>query len=329
MNLYEYDKQFNIQSLCGVDEAGRGPLAGDVYAGAVILPEDCDIVGLDDSKKLSEKKRDALYEQIIEKAVAYSIGIATVQEIDEYNILNATFFAMNRAVEGLCVKPEFVLIDGDKNPIKDIPSRSVIKGDGMSASIAAASIIAKVSRDRYMQKLGEQYPEYQFHKHKGYGTKLHYEMLDENGISDIHRMSFLKKYLKAEKKPPTARQTGNDGEDEACRLLTKNGYTIIEKNFFSVYGEIDIIAEKGDFLAFVEVKTRNPNSLQSPAEAVSKSKQGKIIKTALMYYNSAKLDRQPRFDVIEVFLGNDKKIISEQTNHIENAFNTEGHNAYI
>ena len=186
-------RQAGYKIICGVDEAGRGPLAGPVCAAAVILPENHNIEGLNDSKKLTEKKREALYDVIKNEAVAYSIAMASEKEIDEINILQATYVAMRRAVAGLSVQPDFVLVDGNRDPILGIDTRTVIKGDALSASIAAASVLAKVTRDRYMLEISEKYPEYQFPKHKGYGTKLHYEMLEKYGISDIHRRSFLKK----------------------------------------------------------------------------------------------------------------------------------------
>ncbi len=195
---YEYEAKAQSQGfqlICGVDEAGRGPLAGPVYAAAVILPQGLVIDGLNDSKKLSEKKREQLYDKVIENAVAWSVGIATEQEIDEINILQATFLAMRRAVEGLEVKADYALIDGNRMPPLDINGETVIKGDALSMSIAAASIIAKVSRDRFMLTIDEKYPEYQFSKHKGYGTALHYEMLEKYGVSPVHRRSFLKKIL--------------------------------------------------------------------------------------------------------------------------------------
>ena len=179
--------------ICGVDEAGRGPLAGPVCAAAVILPDGLIIDGLNDSKKLTEKKREALYDVIKENAVAYSIAMADEKEIDEINILQATFLAMKRAVDGLDVKPDFVLVDGNRDPKLGIPTKTVIKGDALSASIAAASVLAKVTRDRFMLENSEKYPEYEFPKHKGYGTKLHYEMIEKYGISPVHRRSFLKK----------------------------------------------------------------------------------------------------------------------------------------
>ena len=179
--------------LCGVDEAGRGPLAGPVCAAAVILPRGLVIADLNDSKKLTEKKREALYDVIVEKALAYGIAFASVKEIEEQNILNATFLAMNRALAQLDPQPELALIDGNRNTGIQMPSRCVVKGDAKCADIAAASILAKVTRDRYMLEMAEQYPEYRFEQHKGYGTKLHYEVLREYGPSPIHRMSFLKK----------------------------------------------------------------------------------------------------------------------------------------
>lgn len=178
--------------VAGVDEAGRGPLAGDVYAACVILDENNLPEGLDDSKKLTQKKREALFDEIKEKAVCCSIGTASVNEIDEINILQATFLAMKRAVQGMKIKPSMLLIDGNQKPETDIPERTVVKGDAKSKSIAAASIIAKVARDRYMLELSKKYPEYAFEKHKGYGTKLHYEKIKQFGISEIHRKSFLK-----------------------------------------------------------------------------------------------------------------------------------------
>ncbi len=193
---FEFDADMRKRHgvICGIDEAGRGPLAGDVYAAAVILKDGVFIDGLNDSKKLSEKKREALYDEIIEKAESYCIAMATAAEIDEYNILGATFIAMKRACEGLGIKPDYALIDGNRTPDLDINCEAVIKGDSISASIAAASILAKVARDRYMKTLDEKYPEYQFCKHKGYGTKLHYEMLSQYGMCPEHRRSFFKKH---------------------------------------------------------------------------------------------------------------------------------------
>lgn len=198
MTLFEYDSAVrnDFPVICGIDEAGRGPLAGDVYAAAVIFDEGVFIDGLNDSKKLTEKKREQLFDEIISKAKAYCVATASVEEIEEINILQATFLAMKRAYEGLGIAADIALIDGNRLPNLDCEMKAVVKGDSLSASIAAASILAKVSRDRYMAELAEKYPEYRFDKHKGYGTKLHNELILEYGPCPAHRMSFLKKLLK-------------------------------------------------------------------------------------------------------------------------------------
>lgn len=183
------------KSVCGIDEAGRGPLAGPVYAAAVILPAGLEIPGLNDSKKLTEKKREELFDIITEKAVSYSIAFATAKEIDEINILQATFIAMRRAQEGLDIPADYALIDGNRMPPLAIDGETIIKGDAKSPSVAAASILAKVSRDRYMYELDKQLPQYCFAQHKGYGTKLHYECIEKHGISEHHRLTFLKKII--------------------------------------------------------------------------------------------------------------------------------------
>jgi len=196
MDLWELEKEIldsGVTALCGVDEAGRGPLAGPVCAAAVILPHGVELDGLNDSKKLSEKKRDRLYDRIIESAVDYGIAFASVEEIEELNILGATYLAMNRAIGKLKEVPELALIDGNRSAGISYPSRCVVHGDAICASIAAASILAKVTRDRYMYAQAEKYPQYGFEKHKGYGTKMHYDAIREYGISPIHRPSFLKK----------------------------------------------------------------------------------------------------------------------------------------
>lgn len=181
-----------FRRICGIDEAGRGPLAGPVFAAAVVLRPGTEIPGLNDSKKLTEKKREALFDVILELADDYCVASATEQEIDEKNILQATFLAMRRACDGLREAPDLALVDGNRKPGLPLTEETVVKGDAKSMSIAAASILAKVSRDRYMLRMAELFPEYQFEKHKGYGTKLHYEMLQKYGVSEIHRKSFLK-----------------------------------------------------------------------------------------------------------------------------------------
>lgn len=194
MFFYEnLQKQQGFQMICGVDEAGRGPLAGPVCAAAVILPEDVNVPGLNDSKKLSDKRRREIFPLIKEQAIAYCVAFSTEQEIDEINILQATFLAMQRAIDGLQVKADFALIDGNREKDFGLPVKTIVGGDGLSASIAAASILAKVTRDDYMLGLAEKYPQYGFDVHKGYGTKAHYEALAQFGPSEVHRMTFLKK----------------------------------------------------------------------------------------------------------------------------------------
>lgn len=200
MDWLQFEKQARdrgYSAVCGVDEAGRGPLAGPVYAAAVILPPNTLIEGVNDSKKLSEKKREALFDVIRETALSYCVACASVEEIDQFNILNATYLAMQRAVEGLSPTPDMVLVDGNRLPVLPMEAQAIVKGDSLSMSIAAASILAKVSRDRLMRQLSQQYPEYQLEKHKGYGTKLHIQLIQQYGPSAIHRKTFLKKILGA------------------------------------------------------------------------------------------------------------------------------------
>lgn len=323
MNLYAYDQKIPVRCLCGVDEAGRGPLAGPVFASAVILPLDDEIEGINDSKKIAEKKRERIFEEIISKAKAYSIASASVEEIDELNILQATFLAMRRAVQGLQIQPDCVLIDGNLNTDVGVYSQCVIKGDGLSANIAAASILSKVSRDRYMRKLAVQYPQYHLEKHKGYGTQLHRELLLKHGASPVHRKTFLRKIFNIQ--DTEAQKRGKLGEKVSRYYLRKQGYTILRKNYHSMYGEIDIIAEKEGIVAFVEVKTRSEQDVVKPREAVTKNKQRKIIQTALQFIQEVE-DKQPRFDVVEVWITKDEKFTIR---HIQNAFTTEGFDAFI
>lgn len=197
INLWKIEDELfekGYQFVCGVDEAGRGPLAGPVCAAAVILPPHLNIEGLNDSKKLTDKRRRELMPVIKEQAIAYGIGLASHQEIDRVNILQATFLAMERAIAQLEGKAEFALIDGNREKVFGLPVKTVVKGDSLSASIAAASILAKVTRDDLMEQLADTYPGYGFEVHKGYGTKAHYDALRELGPSPVHRMSFLKKF---------------------------------------------------------------------------------------------------------------------------------------
>ena len=197
INMWEIEQRYydqGIQLLCGVDEAGRGPLAGPVCAAAVILPPNVDIPGLNDSKKLSDKRRRELFPIIKEKAVAYGIAFADHEEIDEINILQATYLAMDRAISQLSISPEAAIIDGNRAKDFGIPVETVVHGDSRSANIAAASILAKVTRDDYMLQMAQEYPQYGFEIHKGYGTKAHYAALTQHGASPIHRVTFLKKF---------------------------------------------------------------------------------------------------------------------------------------
>ncbi len=317
-DLFQYDREIGVFPLCGVDEAGRGPLAGDVYAAAVILKPDAVIEGLNDSKKLSEKKREQLFNEICAKAEAYCIASASVEEIDRLNILQATFLAMRRAVEGLSVKPKLVLVDGNRNPELSVHSRLVVKGDATSACIAAASILAKVSRDRYMKKLAEEYPQYGFEKHKGYGSKLHYQMLDKHGISPVHRRTFLKKYVSGEESP--AQKRGRIGENAVCGWLKTEGCVIAARNYsVPPYGEIDIVAEKDGITAFVEVKARKQGAKVGGTAAVTPSKQKKLILAASQYADTHPCGRC-RFDVAEVDLTGGKTPRVTGLRYYPNAF---------
>ena len=328
MDLFSYDKTFDTPFLCGVDEAGRGPLAGDVYAAAVILKPDAVIEGLNDSKKLTEKKREALFDVICEQSVAYCIATASVEEIDTYNILNATFLAMKRAVEGLSVSPSYVLVDGNRMPPLLVPAECVVKGDATSASIAAASILAKVARDRYMKQLAADYPQYQFEKHKGYGTALHYECLDTFGVSPVHRKSFLKKYTPGEKSP--AAQRGEADEQAVGECLKKKGYTILETNFHAApYGEIDIVAQNCNVTAFVEVKSRKWSTKITPEASITPSKQKKIIKAAAVYVQSHPDCTFLRFDAASVYFSAGELKTPSKIVYLEQAFDGSGSDTYF
>ena len=352
--------------IAGVDEAGRGPLAGPVIASAVILPPNTTITGIDDSKKLSEQKREELYELIQNRALCVGVGEATPQEIDNLNIRNATHLAMKRALDALTPPPDKVLIDGNAVPESKFSEMAIIGGDRKSISIAAASIIAKVTRDRQMIKYDAEYPAYGFAKHKGYGSAEHLAALQEHGATPVHRHSFAgvpqstrafsedfnifadgiaeaKDLSQLEaighsiataatdlppeevetlrvqfrKKRATLNQPGNKGEALARTHLTQNGFTIIAQNYRAVGGEIDIIAQKADTLAFVEVKTANQDHFDAPQTWVTPQKQNQIIKVARAYLKShPKSTKAPRFDVVAINLTPHPP----QIRHIENAF---------
>ncbi len=327
-DMLQYEKYYEDMGhelIAGVDEAGRGPLAGPVCAAAVIFPKGLVLEGVNDSKKLTEKQRKKMFDKIKEKAVAYHIAWASVEEIESINILQASMLAMKRAVEGLSVTPDFVMVDGNRCPDMDTPSVAIVKGDALSQSIAAASILAKVSRDRLMAELSEKYPLYEFARHKGYGTKLHREKLLAYGPCEIHRPSFLKKLFSPEtKKPRTSRQIkGTRGERHALAHLLSKGYTLVEKNYHCPYGEVDIIVKNEEYLVFVEVKARQWNALTRPSEQVNKRKQKKLLQTAYCYMDEHPAGQLcPRMDIVEVVfdpLGRNAPHIE----HFEGAFGTD------
>ena len=342
MNLWYYENEMiasGYSTICGVDEAGRGPLAGPVYAAAVILPAGIEIPELGDSKKLSEKTRGKLYDEIQSNALSFGIASADHREIDELNILQATFLAMNRAVDKLEIKPDMALIDGNRDPGIRFRSRCIVGGDGKSASIAAASILAKVSRDRHMAVMASKYPDYFFEKHKGYGTKLHYEMLERFGPSEIHRVTFLKKWNEErEKREDTSalqdteqlkmpdygradmRKRGKWGESLALEYLKKKDYSLVAEGFRSRFGEIDLIVKDGEFIVFAEVKLRKSTRFAHAREYVGKEKQRKMKATANLWLASRKPKLQPRFDVIEIYAPEGEDTVSPEIIHIENAF---------
>lgn len=314
MNLAEYDKilRQDYPLLCGIDEAGRGPLAGDVFAAAVIFDEGVVIEGINDSKKLTPKKREKLYDEIIQKAKYWCVAQGSIEEIESINILQADMLAMQRAVDGLGVIPDMAIVDGNCVPQLPCKTEFVIKGDAQSQSIAAASILAKVARDKYMLELAKQYPEYRFEKHKGYGTKLHYQMIDEHGESPVHRHSFLRKYY--EKK--AAMEKGKLGEKCAAMYLERHGLEILERNWRIKGGEIDIIARKDNTIIFVEVKTREQGSLTSPEEAITKKKKQLLIRAAEQYMQD-KDGMNCRFDVACVITQGEKVV---ELKYYPNAF---------
>ena len=313
--LLEYEKACYEQGydlVAGIDEVGRGPLAGPVVAAAVLLPKNCRIEGVDDSKKLSAKKREALYDEILGKAVSFGIGVVSWERIDEINILQATYEAMREAIAQLNPVPRFLLADAVTIPGISIPQKGIIKGDAKSLSIGAASIVAKVYRDRLMEGYDELYPAYGFASNKGYGSAEHIAAIRVHGLCPIHRKSFVKNFI-----TPEDNQTkGAFGEELAVKEMRRRGYEILDRNYRSQGGEIDIIAKKDTYIIFTEVKYRAGRKKGEPGEAVDKRKQGHIIRTAQAYIVEKNLDGDFRFDVAEV-LEEDGKTYFRYT---ENAF---------
>ena len=324
MDLWTYERRCwaeGYDTLCGVDEAGAGPLAGPVYAAAVILPRELEIPGLNDSKKLTEKRRESLYQVITAQAGAWSVARVEAAEIDNTDILSARLRAMQAAIDGLSLKPAFALIDGNRDRGKSaaitVPHMLIVKGDGKSASIAAASILAKVSRDRYMAgELHTQYPQYGFARHKGYGTKLHYEMLEKYGPCPEHRMTFLKP---KSAKPTPRRQAGDRGEEAAERyLLSERDASILDRQWHCRYGEIDLVARERDgTVAFVEVKLRGESMVGLPREAVDFRKRERLRKTAAAWMAAHECAAPARFDVAEVYEERDG---GRRVEYLEDAF---------
>ncbi len=294
-----YEEQYGeCKFICGIDEAGRGPLAGPVVAAAVILPKDCEILYLNDSKKLTPAKREALFDEIMEKAVSVGVGMGSPARIDQINILQATYEAMREAVSKLEVTPDLLLNDAVTIPELMIPQVPIIKGDAKSVSIAAASIVAKVTRDRLMVQYDEILPEYGFAQHKGYGSREHIEALKRLGPSPIHRSTFIKNFSNH---MVNKRETGAFYERRAAEYLKKLGYEIAELNYRCRTGEIDIVAKDGNYMVFCEVKYRKDGQKGSPLEAVDTRKQQMIFRCAMHYVTERHLTGVPcRFDVIGI-----------------------------
>ncbi len=298
-NLLNYDRELTEASglaLAGMDEAGRGPLAGPVCAACVMLPLGNPIEGINDSKKVSEKRREALYERIRAEAMAVGVGLASREEIDRLNIRRATHLAMKRAYESMAGTPGVVLIDGLDAIQLTVPSRAVVRGDGTSYHVAAASIVAKVTRDRLLRGMEEQYPGYGFAKHKGYGTEEHLQALRLLGPCPEHRLSFLGNIL-----GPTRREKGRFGEDTAEKLLLAEGYEVLARNCRTEHGELDIVALDSGVLTFVEVKYRSDARHGLPREAVTRHKRQHLTLAAQEYMLASGRTGLPcRFDVVEL-----------------------------
>jgi len=307
-----------IRFIAGIDEAGRGPWAGPVVAGAVVLPEGCYISGLADSKTLSPKKREQFFKIIKEKAIFYSTGIIKSKEIDNLNILQATFKAMKRALEKLPTRPQFLLVDGNRRiPGIDIPQLALVKGDSLSLSIQAAGVLAKVTRDQIMHRLDKKFPSYGFSRHKGYGTREHEKKLKRFGPTALHRFSFSP--VEKTSRSFTKKQLGKWGEEKAVQFLEGNGYKILSQNVRTRLGEIDILAEDSETVVFIEVKTRASDRFGRGEESVSLLKQRRLIKLAFQIMKRRNLtNRDFRFDVLSLDRDRGKEW---RVKLIKNAFN--------
>lgn len=319
--------------VAGLDEAGRGPLAGPVVAAAVMLPRRFSLGGLDDSKRVDGPERERLAKAIARRAWGVGIGIASVYEIDALNVLEATRLAMGRALKSLKPSPDFLLLDALTLPAVPLPQRPVIKGDSLSVSIAAASIMAKVTRDRLMVEYHRMYPRYRFHVHKGYATPEHLSLLDRFGPCEIHRRSFRpvawcteavdEDLMKWEEcVSADAHVFGQIAESEAERYLRRKGYRILDRNVRSPHGELDLVAQIGKVVVFIEVKARRTSAHGGAPYAVGVRKQERLVRLAARYLAAHRLRNPPcRFDVILYREGTDKPSGIE---HIESAFEVPG-----
>ncbi|MCH7819296.1 MAG: ribonuclease HII [Candidatus Marinimicrobia bacterium] len=323
IDLLSYENQLwtnGVKTIAGIDEAGRGPLAGPVVAAAVILDQREIPEGVNDSKKLTAKNRDILFDLIKEKSVDYSTGIVWQDEIDKSDILRSTHLAMRKAIGSLKEKPEHLLIDGRRFPDKIFKQTAIISGDSLSASIASASIIAKVTRDRIMLQISKIYPEYEFEKHKGYGTSLHINRINQFGPSPAHRHTFKRvKGIKPKVNLNDPKQLGKYGEKIACLELIKEGYEILEQNYWAGGREyeLDIVVKKDNAVVFVEVKSKYHEGFGEPEQWVGEKKQAQISKAAQSYLMEKNPDGEEyRFDVIAIKFLNDNYRIK----HIIDAF---------
>ena len=313
MNMLEFDVKHwdsGYQYIAGIDEAGRGPLAGPVVSAAVILPRDIDLPEVNDSKKISEKKRERLYDEIIDAAIEVGIGVIHEEEIDEKNILQATFKAMRKSIGQLSLKPDLLLVDGNKADIKHYKQESIIDGDQKSLSIAAASIIAKVFRDRMMRQYDIIFPQYGFAKHKGYGTKQHMEAITSRKASPIHRKSFnpVSQHLPSFAYIKRNRLIGKLGEQLVTCKMIRSGYEILETNYnVPKVGEIDIVSRDEGMLVFTEVKAQTAgHGWGEPHTQIGEKKSDRVMNAILHYMDVNELDCDFRFDIGEVVLGGGK-----------------------
>ena len=313
MNMLEFEEKYwssGKEYIAGIDEAGRGPLAGPVVAAAVILPHGIELPEVNDSKKISEKKRERLYDEINDAALAVGVGVVHEEEIDKKNILQATYKAMRQSIGQLTLKPDILLVDGNKADIRHYEQKSIIDGDQKSLSIAAASIIAKVTRDRIMRQYDIVFPEYGFAKHKGYGTKQHIEAITMRKAAPIHRQSFnpVLHHLPTFAYLKRNRLVGRLGEQLAACQFIRKGYEILETNYnIPTVGEIDIISRNESMLVFTEVQTQTEgHGWVEPRLQIDENEGGRIMNAVQHYMKTHELDCDIRFDIGEVMLGKGK-----------------------